>query len=62
MEGAGMDAYTMATKVGWGIYPIGKYSSPSDVPHGTRVGLVLIYKEKKLVNCKFKTLEGKVKK
>ena len=43
MEGAGMDAYAMATKVGWDIYPIGRSSLSSDVPHGTRLGLVLIY-------------------
>lgn len=43
MEGVGMDAFIMATKVGWDIYPIGASISPSEVPHGTRLGLVLIY-------------------
>lgn len=43
MEGAGMDAFTMATKVGWDIYPIGPATLPSEVPHGLRLGLVLIY-------------------
>ena len=43
MEGVGMDAFTMAAKVGWDIYPIGASISPSEVPHGTRLGLVLIY-------------------
>ncbi len=43
MEGAGIDAFTMAAKVGWDVYPIGTHSSPSEVPHGTRLGLVLIY-------------------
>jgi len=43
MEGVGMDAYTMAARVGWDIYPIGRATSPSDVPHGTVLGLVLIY-------------------
>jgi predicted metal-binding protein len=43
MEGAGMDVYTMATKVGWDIYPIGAATSPRDVPCGMRLALVLIY-------------------
>ena len=43
MEGSGMDCYLMATKVGWDIYPIGGGVSPSEVPFGTKLGLVLIY-------------------
>ena len=43
MEGVGMNAFTMAAKVGWDVYPIGASISPSDVPHGTRLGLILIY-------------------
>ena len=43
MEGSGMDAYLMATKVGWDMYPIGGGISPSEVPFGTKLGLVLIY-------------------
>ena len=43
MEGAGMDAYLMATKVDWDIYPIGESTSPSEVPCGTKLGVVLIY-------------------
>lgn len=43
MEGVGMDAYIMATRVGWDIYPMGKSMEPSEVPFGTRLGLVLIY-------------------
>lgn len=43
MEGVGMDVYTMATKVGWDIYPIGMSTSPEEVPYGLRLGLVLIY-------------------
>ena len=43
MEAVGMDAYTMAAKVGWDIYPIGASVQPSEVPHGTRLGLILIY-------------------
>ena len=43
MEGGGMDAYTMAARVGWDIYPIGGATKASEVPHGVRLGLVLIY-------------------
>jgi len=43
MEAVGMDAFTMAAKVGWDIYPIGPSISPADVPHGSKLGLVLIY-------------------
>ncbi len=43
MEGVGMDAYLMATKVGWDIYPIGEGISPSEVPFGTKLGLVLVH-------------------
>ena len=43
MEGWGMDAYTMAARVGWDVYPVGGATSPSEVPHGLRLGLVLIY-------------------
>jgi hypothetical protein len=43
MEGVGMNAYLMATKVGWDIYPIGKSILPSEVPYGSKLGLVLIY-------------------
>ena len=42
MEGVGMDVYTMATKVGWNIYPIGMGTSPEEVPYGLRLGVVLI--------------------
>ena len=42
MEGVGMDVYLMATKVGWDIYPIGEGVSPSEVPHGAKLGLVFI--------------------
>lgn len=43
MEGMGMNVYTMAAKVGWDIYPIGSRTQPSSVPHGHRLGLILIY-------------------
>lgn len=43
MEGEGMDAYTMAARVGWDVYPVGGATKASEVPHGVRLGLVLIY-------------------
>jgi len=43
MEAVGMDAFRMAANVGWDVYPIGATISPSEVPHGTRLGLILIY-------------------
>ena len=43
MEAVGMDVFTMAAKAGWDIYPIGESSSPSEIPYGLRLGLVLIY-------------------
>jgi len=43
MEGVGMNAFLMAAKVGWDVYPIGRCSDPAEVPHGTMLGLVLIY-------------------
>ena len=43
MEGAGMDAFLMATKAGWDIYPIGRSILLSEVPYGIKLGLVLIY-------------------
>jgi predicted metal-binding protein len=43
MEAVGMNAFTMAARAGWDIYPIGASISPSDVPHGNMLGLVLIY-------------------
>ncbi len=42
MEGAGMDVFTMATKLGWEIYPCGRSLKPEDIPHGVRCGLILI--------------------
>ena len=42
MEGAGMDAFTMAARAGWEVYPIGDTAQPSEVPHASRLGLVLI--------------------
>jgi predicted metal-binding protein len=43
MHSAGMNAYSMASEVGWKIYPIGKKTEPSQIPHGLELGLVLIH-------------------
>jgi len=43
LHGVGMDAYTMATRAGWNLYPIGKSVDPSQIPYAIEVGLVLIY-------------------
>jgi predicted metal-binding protein len=43
MEAVGLNAYVMAAKVGWDIYPVGRSSQTADVPHGIKLGLVLIY-------------------
>ena len=43
MHSAGMDAYSMASEVGWKIYPIGKTTDPSQIPYGLELGLVLIH-------------------
>jgi len=42
MEAVGLDAFRMAARAGWDVYPLGKTSQPSDAPHGVRLGLVLI--------------------
>jgi len=42
MSGAGMNSFTMAAKVGWDVYPIGRATIPSEAPHELRLGLVLI--------------------
>ena len=43
MEAVGLEAYIMAAKVGWDIYPVGQSTPVTDVPHGIKLGLVLIY-------------------
>jgi len=43
MESVGMNVYTMAARVGWDVYPVGKTVSPDDFPHGNYFGLTLIY-------------------
>jgi predicted metal-binding protein len=42
MEAVGFDAYRMAARVGWEIYPIGGNCVPESIPHGLMIGLVLI--------------------
>ncbi len=42
MEGVGMDVFTMAARAGWEIYPLGRSTLPSEMPHGLRLGIVLI--------------------
>jgi len=42
MHSAGMDVFTMAAKVGWNIFPIGKKVDPCQIPFGTELGLVLV--------------------
>ncbi|NLC69763.1 MAG: hypothetical protein GX751_00215 [Desulfuromonadaceae bacterium] len=42
MHGVGMDPITMASKVGWKVYPIGKKTTPDQIPYGVEMGLVLI--------------------
>jgi predicted metal-binding protein len=43
MEAVGIDAYKLATIVGWDIYPIGSNCNPKDIPKGSLMGIVLIY-------------------
>ena len=42
MESCGMDAYTMAARVGWDHYPIGGSCEPDTVPTGNLMGIVLV--------------------
>lgn len=42
MESVGMDALAMAARAGWDIYLIGGASSPKEIPHATKLGIVLI--------------------
>ena len=43
MEAVGIDAYKLATSVGWDVYPIGSNCDPQDIPKGSLMGLVLVY-------------------
>ncbi len=42
LESCGIDAFAMAARVGWDVYPIGGSLTPGDVPHGTLLGLILL--------------------
>jgi len=42
MESAGFDAWRMAARIGWEVYPVGSSCRPEDIPHGSLMGLVLI--------------------
>lgn len=43
MEAVGMDAFTMAARQGWEIYPCGERVERKDLPHVLLVGLILIW-------------------
>jgi predicted metal-binding protein len=43
MESWGMNAYLMATRAGWDIYPIGTKTGCEDVPYEVTLGLVMVY-------------------
>jgi len=47
MESCGMDAFTMAARQGWEVYPIGGTCEPESVGGGNLMGLVLIASENK---------------
>lgn len=42
MEAVGIDAYKLATRIGWDVYPIGSNCDPRDIPKGILMGLILI--------------------
>lgn len=42
MESVGMDVFRLAASLGWDIYPIGKSAQAEEIPHGIRLGLILI--------------------
>ena len=43
MHALGMDAYRMAVRQGWEMYPVGQSSKLEDIPRVSTMGLVLIY-------------------
>lgn len=43
MEAVGIDAYKLATNVGWDMYPIGSDCDFRDIPKSSLLGLILIY-------------------
>ncbi len=42
MEAVGIDAYKLATDVGWDMYPIGSDCYPEDIPKGSLLGIVFV--------------------
>jgi predicted metal-binding protein len=42
LESCGMDAFTMAARAGWDVYPIGGTCEPDSVSRGSLMGLVLV--------------------
>ncbi len=42
MESAGIDAFRLAAKIGWEIFPIGAQCEPESVKRGMLMGLVLV--------------------
>lgn len=42
MESSGIDVLTMASRVGWDVYPIGLNLDPETVPYGTFMGLTMV--------------------
>ncbi|MEM3043773.1 MAG: DUF2284 domain-containing protein [Thermoplasmata archaeon] len=42
MEAVGIDAYRIATELGWDIYPIGSSCKKEEVPRGTLMGVVMV--------------------
>jgi len=43
MEAVGIDAFRMAARAGWDIYPITASVPPQNVPFAVKLGLILIY-------------------
>jgi len=43
MESWGMDAYQMAARAGWELYPVGVTTQPADGPFRVALGLGLVY-------------------
>jgi len=43
MEAIGINVFSLAKKVGWGIYPIYRSINPKGVPRALSVGVVFIH-------------------
>lgn len=42
MEAVGIDCFSLATALGWDIYPVGSSAAAADVPGGTLLGILFI--------------------